>query len=162
MTTTTTTKFPADKLLICATCQGELSLSADPEPRYHCPNSRTPSFNARELNRLLIQQIAAVVITDATFPTLREGFIDLLKHTNGSGPEHMPSDEKIRQHATDPESFLKEEAVPAAAELLAAFIERIDLDPTKATIQYALALPPGSDLTGSQTQEVPLPESVTS
>ena len=100
-----------------------------------------------------------MVVTDATFPTLREGFIRLLKDTTGT--DHMPSDQEIRQLATDPDTYLKEDAVPAATELLAAFIERIDLDPKQATIQYALALPPGSDLTGSQTQEVPLPESVT-
>ena len=160
MTTTTTKNFPADKLLACAKCGGPFALTVAQEPRYHCSNSCGPSFNAQELNRLLIPQITAVVITDTTFPTLREGFIRLLKDTTGT--EHLPSDQEIRQLATDPESFLKEDAVPAAAELLAAFIERIDLEPRKATIQYALALPPGSDLTGSQTQEVPLPESVTS
>ena len=162
MTTTTTKNFPADKLLACAKCAGPFALTVAQEPRYHCSNSCGPSYNAQELNRLLIPQITAVVITDTTFPTLREDFIRLLKDTTGTDTEHMPTDDEIRHLATDPESFLKEDAVPAAAELLAAFIERIDLEPRKATIQYALALPPGSDLTGSQTQEVPLPESMTS
>ena len=162
MTTTTTKNFPADKLLTCAKCGSQFSLTADPEPRYNCPNSCGPSFRARKLNRLLIPQITAVVITDATFPKLRERFMRLLKDTTGEDTGHMPSDDEIRQLATDPDSFLKEDAVTAAAELLASFIDRIELEPGQATIQYALALPPGSDLAGSQTQEVRLPESVTS
>lgn len=162
MAASTKKNFPADKLFTCAKCGGKFSLTADQEPRYNCPNPCGHSFKALELNRLLIPQITAVVITDATFPTLRERFIRLLKDATGEETGHMPPDDEIRQLATDPDSFLNEDAVTASAELLASFIDRIDLDPRQATIQYAFGLPPGSGLKGSDTQKIGLPDSVTS
>ena len=158
MTTATAPAFPVDALLTCATCEGELNLTRDPELRYRCRTCAT-SFVANELNRLLIAEIADVVITDATFPWLKDHFARAMAESGAQG--ERPSDDEIRRLVTDPETFLTEEAIPEAAALLAKFVQRIRLGAEQATIQYALALPAGSTLAGSRRQEIELPASVT-
>ena len=160
MTTATAPAFPVDTLLICAKCQGEIKLGEDPEPRYTCPNSCVPNFRPRELNRLLVREITGAVITDSTFPTLKDRFFNALAETGNTGDR--PTDAEIRRLVNDPDTFFTEDAMPAAAKLLGAFIDRIELDTQRATIQYALELPPGSNLAGSRSQHVALPGSVTS
>ena len=160
MTTATAPAFPVDTLLTCAMCQGEIKLGKDPEPRYTCPNSCVPTFRPIELNRLLIREITRVVITDSTFPTLKDRFCNALAEIQGS--EDGPSDDEIRRLVADPDTFLTEDSVASAAELLGTFIDRIELDPERATIQYALELPSGSNLAGSRSQQVAIPGSVTS
>ena len=159
MTTATAPVFPFDTLLTCAKCGGEIKLGQDPEPRYTCPNSCVPSFRPSELNRLLIREITRGVITDSTFPTLRDRFFNTLAEAGAA--DGSPSDDEIRRLATDPDTFLAEDETLAASELLGAFIDRIELDTREATIQYAVALPSGSDLAGSQSQQVAIPGSVT-
>ena len=159
MTTATAPAFPIDGLLTCAICEGELSLTHDREPRYRCRSSCSTSFAAGRLNRLLIAEITDVVITDATFPWLKDHFAQDLAESGDRG--EPPADEELRRLVTDPETFLADEAMPEAAALLAKFVRRIRLDAEQATIQYALALPAGSALAGSRRQEIKLPESVT-
>ena len=159
MTTATAPAFPVDTLLTCAKCGGEMRLGKDPEPRYTCPNLCVPTFRPSELNRLLIREITTVVITDHTFPMLKDRFCQALAETEGA--EDGPSDDEIRQLATDPDTLLAEDAM-AAAELLGTFIDRIELDTERATIRYALALPSGTNLAGSKVQQVAIPGSVTS
>ena len=161
MTITTAPAFPVDKLLACAKCGSEFKLTDDPEPRYTCRDSCSAPFKANELNRLLIPEITAVVVTDATYPSLRASFMQILAQTTDQETDATPSDDEIRRFVTDPETFLAEDAVAEAAELLATFIERVELDTARATIQYALALPAGSTLAGSRRQVVALPESLT-
>ena len=160
MTTVTAPAFPADNLLACAMCGGEIKLGKDPEPRYTCPNSCVPTFRPSELNRLLIREITRVVITDSTFPMLKDRFFNALAETGST--DEGPSDAEIRRLVTDPDTFLAEDGVAAVSELLGAFIDRIELDPERATIQYALELPSGSNLAGSRSQQVAIPRSVTS
>ena len=152
--------FPLDDLLVCAGCEGEISLSHGPEPRYRCRNSCATTFSASELNRRLIAEITGVVITDATFPSLKAHFARNLDESGDQGEQ--PSDDEIRRLVTDPETLMAVDAVPAAAELLATFIDRIELDTQQATIQYALGLPSGSNLAGSRSQQVVIPRSVKS
>ena len=159
MTTATATTFPIDSLLACAVCHSEIKLDRDPEPRYTCPNSCAPNFRPHELNRLLILEITRAVITDSTFPMLKDRFFNALVEIQGSADG--PSDDEIRRLVTDPDTFLAEDAAPAAAELLGAFIDRIELDPERATIQYALELPSGSELAGSLSQQVAILGTVT-
>ena len=154
MTTMTTRTFPLDDLLVCGNCQGRISLEHNPQPRYICENSCTAAFKASELNRLLIPEITAVVVTDATYPLLKASFIRALTET--TNPDTAPSDDEIRRLIIDPDTFLAEDAVSAAAELLTTFIERVEL----ATIQYALALPAGSPLAGALRQEMELPDTI--
>lgn len=161
MTTMTARTFPLDDLLTCGVCQGKIALEHDPQPRYVCRASCTAGFRADELNRLLVPEITAVVVTDSTFPMLKDRFVHVLAETTDQDPDSPPSDEEIHRCVTDPSTFLAEDAGPAAAELLAIFIERVELQRDRATIQYALALPTGSPLAGSRRQEIELPESVT-
>ena len=161
MTTMTPRTFPLDDLLTCGTCEGKFTLEHDPRPRYVCENSCTPSFWADELNRLLIPEVTDVVVTDSTFQTLKASFVHVLAETTDLNPDDMPSEDEVRQFIADLETFLADDAVPAAAELLGTFIERVELEPARAVIQYALALPSGSSLAGSRRQEIPLPESMT-
>lgn len=160
MTTATAPAFPVDTLLTCAMCGGEIKLGQNPEPRYTCPNSCVPAFRPGELNRLLIREITRVVITDGTFPMLRDRFFHALAETGNA--DDNPSDERIRQLVADPDTFLAEDEVAAASKMLGTFVDRIELDSEGATIQYALALPSGSDLAGSRSQQVAIPGSVTS
>ena len=159
MTTATALAFPIDDLLICAKCDSRIELTQHPEPRYACRNSCTSTFAAGALNRKLIPEITAVVITDATFPSLRAHFARTLAEVENQ--DRQPPDDKIRRIVTDSETFLAVGAVPTAAELLAAFIDRVNLDTNRATIQYALPLPDGTILAGSRRQEIELPEWVT-
>ena len=160
MKTATAPAFPIDTLLTCARCGGKIKLGQDPEPRYTCPNSCVPTFRPSELNRLLIREITGAVITDSTFPVLKDRFFNALAETGNTSDR--PTDDQIRRLVADPDTFLTEDAMQASAELLGAFIDRIELDTQQATIQYALALPSGSDLAGSQSQQVAIPGSVTS
>ena len=160
MTTATARAFPVDTLLTCAKCQGHIKLGKEPESRYTCPNSCMPTFRARELNRLLILEITRVVITDSTFPMLKDRFFNALAENGGA--DGSPSDDEIRRLATDPDTLLAEDALPAACELLGTIIDRIELDTQQATIQYALGLPSGSNLAGSLSQQVVIPGSVKS
>jgi len=160
MTTTTAPTFPVDTLLNCATCQSEIKLRNGTEPRYGCPNSCVPTFSASELNRLLIHEITRAVITDSTFPMLKDRFFKALAETGSA--DGTPSDDEIRRLVTDPDTLMAVDAVPAAAEVLGTFIDRIELDTQRATIQYALGLPSGSNLAGSRSQQVVIPGSVTS
>ena len=114
MTTMTTRTFPLDDLLVCGNCQGRISLEHNPQPRYICENSCTAAFKASELNRLLIPEITAVVVTDATYPLLKASFIRALTET--TNPDTAPSDDEIRRLIIDPDTFLAEDAVSAAAE----------------------------------------------
>ena len=75
-------------------------------------------------------------------------------------PDTAPSDDEIRRLIIDPDTFLAEDAVSAAAELLTTFIERVELRTDRATIQYALALPAGSPLAGALRQEMELPDTI--
>ena len=161
MRTMTARTLPLDDLLTCGACQGKITLEHDPQPRYVCRNWCTAGFRADELNRLLIPAITAVVITDGTFPMLKDRFVHVLAETTDQDPDSPPSDDEIRRCVTDPEIFLGDDAAPAAAELLAIFIEHVELQRDRATVQYALALPTGSPLAGSRRQEIELPESVT-
>ena len=158
MTTMTTRTFPLDDLLVCGNCQGRISLEHNPQPRYICENSCTAAFKASELNRLLIPEITAVVVTDATYPLLKASFIRALTET--TNPDTAPSDDEIRRLIIDPDTFLAEDAVSAAAELLTTLIERVELRTDLATIQYALALPAGSPLAGALRQEMELPDTI--
>ena len=158
MTTMTTRTFPLDDLLVCGNCQGRISLEHNPQPRYICENSCTAAFKASELNRLLIPEITAVVVTDATYPLLKASFIRALTET--TNPDTAPSDDEIRRLIIDPDTFLAEDAVSAAAELLTTLIERVELRTDLATIQYALALPAGSPLAGALRQEIELPDTI--
>ena len=158
MTTMTTRTFPLDDLLVCGNCQGRISLEHNPQPRYICENSCTAAFKASELNRLLIPEITAVVVTDATYPLLKASFIRALTETTNL--DTAPSDDEIRRLIIDPDTFLAEDAVSAAAELLTTFIERVELRTDRATIQYALALPAGSPLAGALRQEMELPDTI--
>ena len=154
----TTRTFPLDDLLVCGNCQGRISLEHNPQPRYICENSCTAAFKASELNRLLIPEITAVVVTDATYPLLKASFIRALTET--TNPDTAPSDDEIRRLIIDPDTLLAEDAVSAAAELLTTFIERVELRTDRATIQYALALPTGSPLAGALRQEMELPDTI--
>ena len=158
MTTMTTRTFPLDDLLVCGNCQGRISLEHNPQPRYICENSCTAAFKASELNRLLIPEITAVVVTNATYPLLKASFIRALTET--ANPDTAPSDDEIRRLIIDPDTFLAEDAVSAAAELLTTLIERVELRTDLATIQYALALPAGSPLAGALRQEMELPDTI--
>ena len=158
MTTMTTRTFPLDDLLVCGNCQGRISLEHNPQPRYICENSCTAAFKASELNRLLIPEITAVVVTNATYPLLKASFIRALTET--TNPDTAPSDDEIRRLIIDPDTFLAEDAVSAAAELLTTLIERVELRTDLATIQYALALPAGSPLAGALRQEMELPDTI--
>ena len=158
MTTMTTRTFPLDDLLVCGNCQGRISLEHNTQPRYICENSCTAAFKASELNRLLIPEITAVVVTDATYPLLKASFIRALTET--TNPDTAPSDDEIRRLIIDPDTFLAEDAVSAAAELLTTLIERVELRTDLATIQYALALPAGSPLAGALRQEMELPDTI--
>lgn len=160
MTTATAPAFPIDTLLTCARCQAMIRLGEDPEPRYTCLNSCVPSFRPCELNRLLIREITRVVITESTFPMLKGRFFNTL--ADAGAADGSPSDDEIRRLVTDPDTFLAEDETSAASKLLGAFIDRIELDARQATIQYALALPSGSNLAGSWSQQVAIPGSVTS
>ena len=159
MTTTTAPVFPIDDLLTCAACEGEMKLTHKPEPRYQCRSSCPTTFTASELNRLLIAEITGVVITDATFPWLKDHFARAMAESGARGEQ--PSDDEIHRLVTDPETYLAEGEASQAAALLATFVQRIRLDAGQATVQYALALPAGSALAGSRRQEIELPESVT-
>ena len=161
MTTMTARTFPLDDLLTCGNCQGKFTLETDPQPRYVCGNSCSTGFRADELNRLVIPEVTAVVVTDATFPTLKARFVHAMTETTDQDQDAQPSDAEIRRLVTDPETFLADDAVPAAAELLGTFIERVELEPTRAVIQYAMALPSGSSSAGSRRQEIPIPGSMT-
>lgn len=161
MTTMTAPTFPADRLLTCAKCGSEITLSREPEPRYACANACITPFRAKELNRLLITDITAVVINDATFPMLKASFIEGMRETAGHDPGNPPTDDVIRRYANDPDTFMRESNAALAAETMAMFIERVELETERATIQYALALPEGSNLAGSRRQEIELPSWVT-
>ena len=161
MTTTTAPTFPTDNLLTCAKCGCDVRLSQEPEYRYTCGNSCSLTFKADELNRLLIAEITAVVVTDATFPALKANFLETLAEVVGHDPENQPSDDLIRQYVTDPDTFLRKSNAPTTAELLAKLIDRVELETDRATVQYALALPQGSTLAGSRRQEIELPTWVT-
>ena len=117
------------------------------------------AFAAGALNRKLIPEITAVVITDATLPSLREHFVRTLAEAGDQ--DRQPPDNEIRRLVNDPETFLADGAVPMAVDLLETFIDRVELDTDWANVQYALALPGGTVLAGSRRQEIKLPASVT-
>ena len=160
MTTASIPTFPIDELLTCARCGNEMTTRVDPEPRYVCQSPCTAAFRARELYPVLLTAITSVVVTEATFPSLKARFTQGLKEAGYDDPDDHPSDDVIRRLVNDPDTFLLESTVTATAELLARFVERIELDIDKATIRYALPLPSGSALGGSRLQEVTIPKTV--
>ena len=164
MTTTTAPPFPIDRLLTCGHCSTEITLSGEPETRYRCPNSCLPALKAVELNRLVIGAVTSAVITDSTIPTLMNAVANTMDETREQNPSITvpdPSPQQIRDLATDPETLLNPDEVTAAAKLLHTLIHRIELDRDRASIQYAMAMPPGSPLAGESRQEIEVPESVT-
>ena len=160
MTTATAPTFPIDDLLTCATCGAEMTTRVDPEPRYVCPGPCGTIFKAMGLYPVLLTAITSVVVTEATFPDLKHSFMEGLAES-GHDPDDVPDDDVIRRIANDPNTFLAEKAVSAAAELLGKFIQRIELDTDQATIRYSLPLPAGSALAGLRIQEVAVPASIT-
>ena len=160
MATTTARPFPIDRLLTCGHCSAEVALSGGPETRYVCPNSCLPAFRAVELNRLVIRAVTNAVITDSTIPTLMNAMAET-REQDPSIAVPDPSEAEIRRLVTDPETLLNPNEASAAAELLQTFIQRIELQRGRATVQYAVALPSGSPLAGQSRQEVDIPESVT-
>ena len=160
----TTPTFPIDNLLTCGKCGANVALVPDPEATYSCPNSCNAPFKAAELNRLVIRAVVTAVITEGTFPYLKAAVDRAVAQAKVEGPtldpsEHLSNDQ-IRRLTTDADTFLTEGQVPPAAELLGTFIERIELQESRATVQYAMALPSGSPLAGSRRQEIELPASL--
>ena len=80
MTTTPAPAFPIDDLLTCAKCGNQVTLNEDPEHRYHCYLSCTMPIKARELNAYLIPEITSAVITETTFPSLKDRFLSSTPH----------------------------------------------------------------------------------
>lgn len=158
MTTTPVPAFPIDDLVTYAKCGNQATLNKDPEQQYHCYLSCSLPIRARELNAYLIPKITSAVITETTFPALKDRFLKALTKTPAR--HQYPSDDEIRGILHDPNTFLTEGAAPAAAELLSAFVDRIELNANRATIRYAMPLPRGSALARSTVQEVHLPDSL--
>ena len=154
----TSPAFPIDNLLTCGKCGVNMALVPDPEAKYSCPNSCHAPFKATELNRLVIREVATTVITEGTFPYLKAAVAQAKAEDPAIDPSEHLSDDQIRRLTTDADTFLAEGQVPAAAELLGTFIDRIELREARATVQYAMALPSGSPLAGSRRQEIELPE----
>ena len=164
MTTTTAPTFPIDRLLTCGHCSTAITLSGELETQYSCPNSCLPAFKAVELNRLVIGAVTSAAITDSTIPTLMNAVANAMDETREQNPSIIvpdPSPQQIRDLATDPETLLNPDEVTAAAKLLHTLIHRIELDRDRASIQYAMAMPPGSPLASESRQEIEVPESVT-
>ena len=159
-----TPTFPIDNLLTCGKCGAKVDLLPDPEANYGCPNSCNTPVKAAKLNRLVIRSVVAAVITEGTFPYLRAAVHAALAHARAEDPTVAPSehlsDDQVRRFTTNADTFLAEGQVPAAAELLGTFINRIEMQESRATVQYAMALPPGSPLAGSRRQEIELPASL--
>ena len=152
--------FPIDDLLTCGKCGAKMALMPDPEAKYSCPNSCNAPFKATELNRLVIREVATAVITEGTFPYLKAAVARAKVQDPAIDPSEHLSDDQIRRLTTDADTFLAEGQVPAAAELLGTFIDRIEIQEARATVQYAMALPSGSPLAGSRRQEIELPRSL--
>ena len=155
-----TSPFPIDDLLTCGKCGAKMALMPDPEAKYSCPNSCNAPFKATELNRLLIREVATAVITEGTFPYLKAAVAQAKADDPAIDPSEHLSDDQIRRLTTDADTFLAEGQVPAAAELLGTFIDRIEIQEARATVHYAMALPSGSPLAGSRRQEIDLPGSM--
>ena len=160
--TTATRAFPTDNLLVCAQCREKFSLTKGPEPRYACHGPCGHSYRAEELNRLSLPQITAAVVTNVTFHSVSDGLDHMYREATGQEADNFPSDQEIRRLAADPDFLLIEHTVQDFAAWLASFIRHIELAPGRATVHYALDLPPGSILEGARTQEIELPDSVTS
>ena len=72
MTTTPAPPFPIADLVTCAKCGNQATLNKDPKQQYHCYLSCSMPIRARELNAYLIPKITSAVITETTFPALKD------------------------------------------------------------------------------------------
>ena len=157
-----TQAFPTDNLLVCAQCREKFSLTKGPDPRYACHGPCGHSYRALELNRLSLPQITAAVITNVTFHSVSDGLDHMYREATGQEADNFPSDQEIRRLTANPDFLLIENTVQDFAAWLASFIRRIELAPGRATVHYTHNLPPGSILEGARTQDIELPDSVTS
>ena len=172
MNATAKSRFPLDGLLQCGECCAALRVEDGPKPRYVCPGQEgrttpcgVPAPDAEGLNRLLTREITRSVITGATAQQFREQLGKVLAEDLGEDPHHSVetdlTEDRIRAMAAEALWLQDEEGMPAPADVLGSFVERIEVRPGRATVRYSMPLPPGSQAAGSRSQEIELPEPAT-
>ncbi len=159
--TTVTPTFPIDRLLVCGICGAGMTLECGPEHRYACPHGCVTPLEADGLNRAVIGGIVPAVVTESTFPRLKDAVKKAISEIQADNPGFHGddlTDEGIRALLDDPGTLMRYDE---ASGLLGMFVESIKVRPGQATVRYSMALPPGSPSAGSRSQEIELPEPAT-
>ena len=114
MTMLATPTLPLDGLLVCGNCHAAMQLSGAADTAlYRCPNiCDTPALRARELNRLIFDELSTQLVTDESFPFLRQKTDEAFEASKQEEPRldeiPKPDDDELRRLVADPDNFLRE------------------------------------------------------